>query len=243
MHILRSAGGEVAEWYFGGQRHRPSASNWCGVYQLVGSIQLTSPTWWRSQYLQNSSGTRLRMLSTTLEEELKVLVFVLRLNSYYFVCSTVFLCFSVFSLLWLSLCFWTWGRPRRLKLFYKQEVGGRGAVEGVCPREGPAESCLVSVSTPWIWLRDTLIPLILVLDIFIWIFRKHFWGKYIFAFLNNTISLTANIYGNVYAYIIFDCAKWGLPENKWHFPWNELCITWFSVCVCVCVFLFKNCVY
>ena len=43
-------GGEVS----GSQHHQPSGSNQSGVYMLVGSIQLTSPTWWGFQYLQNS---------------------------------------------------------------------------------------------------------------------------------------------------------------------------------------------
>ena len=33
------------------------------------------------------------------------------------------LCFCIFSLLWLNLLFGSWGIPRRLKLFYKQEAG------------------------------------------------------------------------------------------------------------------------
>ena len=45
------AGGEV----IGKQHHQPSGSNWSGVYVLVGSRQLTSPTYWGFQPLQNSS--------------------------------------------------------------------------------------------------------------------------------------------------------------------------------------------
>ena len=37
------------------QHHQPSDSHQSGVYVLMGSIQLTSPTWWGFQYLQNSS--------------------------------------------------------------------------------------------------------------------------------------------------------------------------------------------
>ena len=44
-----------------------------GVYELVGSIQLTSFTWWGFQYLQNCSKDRLRILPIVLEEELKSL--------------------------------------------------------------------------------------------------------------------------------------------------------------------------
>ena len=46
-----SAGGAV----IGSQCHQPSSSSESGVYVLVGSVQLTSPTWWGFQYLQNSS--------------------------------------------------------------------------------------------------------------------------------------------------------------------------------------------
>ena len=36
------------------QYHPPAYSSWSGVSVLVGSKQLTSSTWWRFQYLQNS---------------------------------------------------------------------------------------------------------------------------------------------------------------------------------------------
>ena len=48
-------------------------------------MQLTSSTWWEFWYLQNNSRIWLRILSIALEEELKVLDFVLWLNYYYFV--------------------------------------------------------------------------------------------------------------------------------------------------------------
>ena len=58
------------------QHHQASGSNWSGVHLLVGSIKLTSSTWWRFQDLQNSSkDTWVRMLSVDLEKELKVLDF------------------------------------------------------------------------------------------------------------------------------------------------------------------------
>ena len=44
-------GGEV----IGSQHHQPSGSNRSRVYVFVGSIQLTSSTWWDFQHLQNSS--------------------------------------------------------------------------------------------------------------------------------------------------------------------------------------------
>jgi len=44
------------------------------------------------------------------------------------------------------LFFGTQRRPRRLKLFYKQEAGHMGSGGGgVCPWEGPAGSCLLSM--------------------------------------------------------------------------------------------------
>ena len=44
-------GGEVS----GSQHHQPSGSNQSEVYELVGSLPLTSPTCWGFLYLQNSS--------------------------------------------------------------------------------------------------------------------------------------------------------------------------------------------
>ena len=43
---------------------------------------------------------------------------------------TVFLCFRIFSLLWLSLFFGTQGRPSMLNFFCKQEAGGRQGGRG-----------------------------------------------------------------------------------------------------------------
>ena len=90
---------------------------------LVGSMQSTSSTWWGLHYLQNNSRLWLRMLPIVLEEELKVLGFVLWLNCYDFVLLDCFLCFCIFSLLWSNLLFRIQGRSKRLKLFYKQDVG------------------------------------------------------------------------------------------------------------------------
>ena len=80
MDFFLLVGSEVTRWYFGSQHHQPSGSNQSGVYVLVGSMQLISSTWWGLQYLQNSSGIWLRMLSIALEKELKVLDFVLWLS-------------------------------------------------------------------------------------------------------------------------------------------------------------------
>ena len=66
----RSAGGHSSDWFVvrlsRSQHHRPSGSNRSGVYVLVGSTQLTSPTWWGLQCLQNSSKV---LLCVSLEGE------------------------------------------------------------------------------------------------------------------------------------------------------------------------------
>ena len=49
--FFQLVGGEV----IGSQHHQPSSSDSSRFYIVVGSIQLTSSTWWRFQYLQNSS--------------------------------------------------------------------------------------------------------------------------------------------------------------------------------------------
>ena len=81
-------------------RSQGDGSNLSGVYMLVGSMQLTSSVWWRLHHLQNSWRLWLRMLPIVLEEELKVLGFVLWLNCYDFVLLDYLLCFCIFSLLW-----------------------------------------------------------------------------------------------------------------------------------------------
>ena len=55
-------GGEAS----GSQHHQSSISNWSGVCVLVGSMQLTSPTWWGFQNLQNNSRI---LLSVPLKED------------------------------------------------------------------------------------------------------------------------------------------------------------------------------
>ena len=52
-----------------------------------------------------------------------------------------FFCFCIFSLLWLKWLFGTQGRPRGLKLFYRQEA----VDSGVWFREGPLGSCFISL--------------------------------------------------------------------------------------------------
>ena len=75
----------------------------------------------------------------SLEEALKVLDFVLWLNSYYFVLLDSFPLFLHFLTFLIKFALWAWGgRPTRLKLFYKQEVGDTGSVPGEAP-QGPAQ--------------------------------------------------------------------------------------------------------
>ena len=65
---------------------------------LVGSVQLTSSTWWGFSSCRTAPSTWLRILSVALEEELKILDFVEWLKYYYFVLLDCFLsAFSHFS--------------------------------------------------------------------------------------------------------------------------------------------------
>ena len=50
---------------------------------LLAAMQLTSSSWWGFWYLQNYSRIMLRILSVAHEEELRVLDFVLWLNSHF----------------------------------------------------------------------------------------------------------------------------------------------------------------
>ena len=45
----------VGDEVIGSQQHQPSGFNLSGVCVLLGSIRVTSPTWWGLQHLQNSS--------------------------------------------------------------------------------------------------------------------------------------------------------------------------------------------
>ena len=112
---------------------------WSGVYILMASMQ------WGVQYLWDSLRKCLRILSITLEEEPKVLDFVFNGSTIIILSGlTIFLCFFIFSLLWLNLHFRTQGRPRRLDIFYQQEARGHRVWGGLSPWEGPAEFSLVS---------------------------------------------------------------------------------------------------
>ena len=78
----------------------------------------------------------------SLEEALKVLDFVLWLNSYYFVLLDSFPLFLHFLTFLIKFALWTWGEAYEAKAFLQTRGGGHG----VCPWGGPAGSC--SVSTP-----------------------------------------------------------------------------------------------
>ena len=54
INILLMVSGEIIR----NQHYQPSGSNWSGVYLLVASMWLTSWTWWKFLYLQNSSKDR-----------------------------------------------------------------------------------------------------------------------------------------------------------------------------------------
>lgn len=67
------------------------------VWDLSAGGLLTSSTCWGFLYLLNGSKTWLRMLSSALEQELRVLDFVIRLNGYYFCLAGQFSFVSAFS--------------------------------------------------------------------------------------------------------------------------------------------------
>ena len=123
-------GGEVT----GNQHHWPSGSSWSGVYMLVGNIQLTSSTCWGFQYLQNSAEDMAQNITHSPRGDAKCPWFCLMAKLlYYFVlldCCPLFLHFLTSS---IKFILWNSGRPRRLKIFYRQERGGwktRGGVWG-----------------------------------------------------------------------------------------------------------------
>ena len=90
----------------------------------------------------------LRILSIALEEELRVLDFILWPNYYYFVLLDYFSLFLHFLTSLIKFILWTSGRPRQLKVFYKQETG-RGHEWGWgLSRKGPVGSCSVTLSGP-----------------------------------------------------------------------------------------------
>ena len=115
-------GGEV----IGCQHHQPSGSTPSGVSMFVGSIQLTSPTWWGLQYLQNSSKILLRKYipsggTRTLPEG----------------CTTVFLTTPLLPSLissCLNLTFGTQGRSRRLNEAYFLPTRNGGHRKALVPR-------------------------------------------------------------------------------------------------------------
>ena len=99
--------------------------------RAVGSIWLTSSTWWQFQHLPNSSKIWLKVLSIALEEELKSLTLFNGQTIIVLSCLTVFLAaFSHCS----KFIF-------QIKFFYRQELGRehRGGV-GICPGKTPQVS-------------------------------------------------------------------------------------------------------
>ena len=77
--------------------------------------------WWTAVHEVAKSQTLLKQLSTHLRRNESPWLYWLKY--YYFVLLNCWL-FFIFSLLWLNLLFRTWGRPRRLRFFHRQEAGG-----------------------------------------------------------------------------------------------------------------------
>lgn len=122
---------------------RESASSAFWVYVLVGSIQLTSSSWWGVQCLQIRSRVWLRTLSVSMRRSRGPRMF--GWLSRYWSCLAVFLRFCIFSISWLSLFFGTQGKPRRLRFYYEQEAdGGCGGARGSLLQE-VHRLCLVTV--------------------------------------------------------------------------------------------------
>ena len=139
--------GEVTVLSFWNPYYHFYGSNRSQAYVSVVNMKLTSFILWGFQYLQNDSRIWFRILFIALEEELKVIDFVLWLNYYYFTLFACFLLFLHFITYLINLLFGTQGRPGRPTLFNKQE--GRALGEGrdamVCSQECPTVFYPVSV--------------------------------------------------------------------------------------------------
>ena len=112
---------EVTGWYFSSENHQPlvltSLELPVGGQPAVNFFHLT-------KVLAPANSTRIwfGILSMSLEEELKVVDFVLYLNHNIILsCLTIFLCFCISSLLQLSLPLGIQRRTKRGKLFYRQK--------------------------------------------------------------------------------------------------------------------------
>ena len=93
--------------------------------------------WQGFQYLQNNSRIWLRILSTALEEELKVLNFVLWLNYYYFIL-LVFPLFLHFLTSLIKFALWNSRKTQETKAFLQTRGRGkRGSIPGKA-LQGPA---------------------------------------------------------------------------------------------------------
>ena len=134
-------GGEI----IGSQHHQPSGSKQSGVYMLVGSIQLTSSTWWGFQYLQNSSKDIAQNITYSPWRGTKSPRLCLMLNYYYFVLLDCFPFFLHFLTSLIKFTLGTLGRPRRLKFFYRKEAGRGHGEWCFLFWEGPIGSHLVTL--------------------------------------------------------------------------------------------------
>ena len=88
------AGGKVS----GSQHHQPACSNKSGVSMLVGSRELTSPTWWGVQCLHSSSKVLLCLLSLEGNQDLS--------RDFTIVSWLLLPCLCIPSLSWLAIV-WT----------------------------------------------------------------------------------------------------------------------------------------
>ena len=83
-----------------------SGPKWSRAYVLVGSMQLTSSTWWRFRYLQNSSKDMAQNIICSPWRGTKGPWLCLMAKLLF--CLTDFFSFCIFSVLWLHLLFRTW---------------------------------------------------------------------------------------------------------------------------------------
>ena len=129
MHNFWLVGVKVTRWGHRSQHYQSSGSSWSENSKFMVIMQLGSSTWWGFQHLLKNS--RIWLLSIGLEEELKVHDFALWLKPLPFHVAWLvpFASAFIFSIFWINLLFEIQGKPRRLKLFYKQmarDLGERG---------------------------------------------------------------------------------------------------------------------
>ena len=112
----------VGDDVIGSQLHQPSSSNWSMVYSLLVSMLLTSSTWWEFQCLQTAQEHGSDIICSPWRGFQDPWIWwMAKLLLLSVACFPV----SPFSHIFcLYLFFGTWGKPRSLKVLYKQEAGG-----------------------------------------------------------------------------------------------------------------------